>query len=161
MNKRLISASILIVYSIILIKVMVFKDIPLIRIGSLMLNFGGTNTSHAANFVPFKTILSYLLGAKGLLIGGINLIGNIVLPVPIGFLVPLLYEKLTWKKSLILAVATGLTLEVLQVVLHVGIFDIDDVILNALGVMIGFWMFQAFSNRFISNSNPPSSLRFE
>lgn len=120
---------------------MVFKDVPLIRIGPLMFNFGGTSTGHAANFIPFKTILSYLFGHKGLIIGGINLIGNIVLLVPIGFLASLVYEKFTWKKSIVLAVVSGLTLEILQVILKVGIFDIDDVILNALGVMIGYWIF--------------------
>ena len=40
-----------------------------------------------------------------------------------------------------LAAAAGLAIEGMQVVLRVGIFDIDDVILNALGVMIGYWTF--------------------
>ena len=70
------------------------------------------------------------------MIAGINLIGNIALLVPIGILVPFLYENITWKKSLVLAFFSGLIIEVMQVMLHVGIFDIDDVILNALGVMI-------------------------
>ncbi len=143
MKKRLIGAFILVVYSAILIKVMVFKDVPLIRIGGLMFNFGGTETGQA-NFVPFRTIFSYLLGYKGLIIAGINLVGNVVLLVPIGFLVPFVFPNITWKKSLILASAAGLTIEVMQVVLHVGIFDIDDVILNALGVMIGYWIFTMF-----------------
>src|SRR4030095_5164341 len=141
MTKRVIVTILLIAYIAILIKVMVLKDMPLVRIGPLMLNFSGTDTGHAPNFVPFKTILPYLLGYKGLIIAGVNLVGNIALLVPIGFLVPFLYRKMTWKKSLVLAVTAGLTIEVLQVVLGVGIFDIDDIILNALGVMIGYWVF--------------------
>lgn len=141
MNKRLLSLCILIIYSAILIKVMVFKDLPTIHIGQLMLNFGGTDGGHPANFVPFTTIVPYLLGHKGWIIAGINLIGNIALLVPIGILLPLIYRNITWKKSLILALASGLTIEILQTVLHVGIFDIDDVILNALGVMIGYFAF--------------------
>ncbi|MES2930757.1 MAG: VanZ family protein [Patescibacteria group bacterium] len=140
MQKRLIATLILIAYSAILIKVMVFKDMPLIKVDQLMLNFGGTATGHA-NFVPFKTIGPYLLGYKGWIIAGINLVGNIALLVPIGFLVPFIYRNMTRKKSLALAVAAGLVIEIMQTVLHVGIFDIDDVILNALGVMIGFWVF--------------------
>jgi glycopeptide antibiotics resistance protein len=141
MKKRLISTITLIAYSAILIKVMVFKDMPTIRIGQLMLNFAGTDAGHSPNFVPFKTILPYLLGYKGLIIAGVNLVGNVALLVPIGFLVPLVYRNMTWKKSIALAVAAGLSFEVMQTVLRVGIFDIDDVILNALGVMIGYWAF--------------------
>ena len=141
MRKRLLSTFLLIAYSAILIKVMVFKDLPTIRIGQLMLNFAGTESGHPANFVPFKTILPYLFGYKGLIIAGINLVGNVVLLVPIGFLVMLVYPNMTWKKSVALAVAAGLAIEVMQTVLRVGIFDIDDVILNALGVMIGYGAF--------------------
>ena len=120
---------------------MVFKDMPTIRIGRLMLNFGGTDASGQANFVPFKTILPYLLGYNGWIIAGINLVGNIVPLVPIGFLVPFVYRNMTWKKSLVLAAATGLAIEGMQVVFRVGIFDIDDLILNGLGVMIGYGVF--------------------
>jgi glycopeptide antibiotics resistance protein len=141
MKKHLVSTFILIVYITILIKVMVFKDMPTIRIGSLMLNFSGTDGGHRANFVPFKTVLPYLLGDKGLIIAGANLVGNIAPLVPTGFLVPFVYRNITWKKSLALAAAAGLAIEGMQVLLRVGIFDIDDVILNALGVMIGYWTF--------------------
>ena len=145
MKKHLISTFILIVYSVILIKVMVYKDVPLIRIGSLMLNFGGTQVG-PANLVPFKTILPYLLGEKGLLIAAINLFGNIVLLVPIGFLVPFVFRNITWKKTLALAVAAGFVIEAMQVVLRLGIFDIDDVMLNAIGVIIGYWVFVILEN---------------
>ena len=61
--------------------------------------------------------------------------------MPIGFLVSFVYRKMTWQKSLAVAVAVGLAIEGMQVVFRVGIFDIDDVILNALGVMTGYWVF--------------------
>jgi len=141
MKRTVLSTFLLIAYCAILIKVMVFKAIPPIRVGSLILNFAGTNAGHGPNFVPFKTILPYLLGFKGWIIAGINLIGNIALLVPIGFLAPLVYPKITWKKSLALGVVAGLSIEVVQTVLRVGIFDIDDCILNALGVLIGYWAF--------------------
>lgn len=117
---------------------MVFKDIPLIRIGTLMLNFWGADWGHPANFIPFKTIFPYLLGYKGWLIAGINLIGNIALLVPIGLLLSFVFRKITWKRSALIWVIAGLGIEILQTILHVGIFDIDDVILNALGVIIGY-----------------------
>jgi glycopeptide antibiotics resistance protein len=116
--------------------------LPVIRIGKMMFNFGGTESGRPPNFVPFKSIFFYLFGNQGWMIVGLNIGGNIALLVPVGFLVPLIYKEMNWKKSLVLAVAVGLAFEVTQVVLQVGIFDIDDVILNGLGVMIGYWVFK-------------------
>ena len=141
MKKHLPATCILIAYCAILVKLMVFKDLPVIKIGPLMINFGGTYEG-PANLRPFKTILPYLLGEKGWIIAGINLIGNIVLLVPVGLLGPFVFRNMTWKKSLALAVSTGFVIEGMQALLHLGIFDIDDIILNGPGVMAGYWAFR-------------------
>ncbi len=143
MKKRLLPIVILGLYAILLIKVMVFKDLPVFRIGHFMLSLGGTDAGGAPNFVPFKTISLYLFDA-GWLIASINLIGNIALLVPVGFLLPFVYPNVLWKTALAIAVGSGLAIETLQVVLRVGIFDIDDVILNGLGVMIGYFAIRGF-----------------
>ena len=143
MVKKLLALVVLIIYIAILIKIMVFKDLPTVRVGILKLNFAGTREGEA-NLIPFKTILPYLMGYKGLLIAGINLIGNIVLLVPVGVLAPLIAPNFNWKKSLIIALLSGLSIELTQVILKVGIFDIDDVLLNALGVMIGYWLLELY-----------------
>ena len=143
MKKRLLPSILLLAYSIILVKVMVLKDVQMIRIGPIMLNFGGTQVGDP-NFVQFKTILPYLLGEYGFLIGALNIVGNIAFLVPIGFMLPFVFARIGWKKSLVLAILSGMFIELTQVVLHVGIFDIDDVILNGLGVMVGFWMYLLF-----------------
>lgn len=146
LRKRLVPLIILIVYSAVLVIIMVFKIMPLIRIGPLMLNLGGTQEG-SANFVPFKSILPYLLGERGFIIAFINIAGNIVLLVPLGFLAPFIYRGMTWKQVLVPAVAAGFILEGMQAILHVGIFDIDDVILNGLGVMMGYWTFIIIARR--------------
>jgi glycopeptide antibiotics resistance protein len=141
MKKRLLPTTVLILYIAILIKVMVYKDLPTIKIGTLILKLGGTDGGHPANFVPFKTIVPYLFGSN-LIISGSNLAGNIALLVPVGLLLPLVFKSINWKKALMLAVTAGLAIECLQVILRVGIFDVDDVILNALGVMVGYWSYK-------------------
>lgn len=141
MKNNWISIFFLAVYIAILLKVMVFKDIPMIRVGQIMLNFGGTNPGTEANFIPFKTILPYLLGYKGLIIAGINLVGNVALLVPLGFLVPFIYTNMTWRKSVLMGVIAGFSIEIMQVILRAGIFDIDDVILNAFGFTLGYLTF--------------------
>jgi glycopeptide antibiotics resistance protein len=141
MSKRILSALGLIIYVFLLLKVLVLKDLPLIRIGHLMFDFGGTHEGKA-NWVPFKTILFYLMGSRGLLIGGINILGNIVLLIPFGFLLPLVYRSLTNIKAFIIFSAFCLMIEAIQAYLKIGIFDIDDVILNLLGCMIGYWTYK-------------------
>ena len=138
MKKRILATILLTIYASFLLKILIFKDLPLVRIGHLKLNFGGTHEGHP-NFIPFKTILPYILGENGFLIAVINIVGNIVLLIPIGFLALLAFPKLNWKQNIMLALAAGFIVEGLQAIFHVGIFDIDDVILNGFGVVIGYW----------------------
>ena len=137
--KRILSTFFLAAYSALLIKVLVYKDVPNFNIGQLMVNLGGTNGGRPPNFIPFSTIIGYLLNEHGFLVAGVNLLGNVALFVPIGFVIPLVFKNSTWKKSIFIAIVAGLTIEIMQAVTNLGIFDVDDVILNALGVMVGYW----------------------
>lgn len=143
MKNRFLSLFLLLVYVVILVKVMVLKDVPMIRMGPIMLNFGGTQIGDP-NYIPFKTILPYLLGDNGFLIGALNIGGNIAFLIPIGFLLPFVFKGFDCRGSLVIAVLFGLSIELTQVFLQIGIFDIDDVILNGLGVMVGFWVYLFF-----------------
>jgi glycopeptide antibiotics resistance protein len=125
----------------------VFKGAPILHIGHLRLKFNDPHTG-PGNFTPFKTIWPLLNGRTNHLIALVNLLGNIVPFMPVGFLAPLVYRKMTWQKSLVLAIAVGLVMEGMEVVFRVGIFDVDDVLLNALGVMIGYGIFAVFVRRF-------------
>lgn len=143
---RWLAACALVAYSVILIKFVVFKAIPTVHIGHLWLRFAGSRTG-PGNFVPFKTILPQLIGRGNHLVAMLNLIGNIIPFAPIGLAAPFIFRSLSWRKALVLGVATGLTFEVMEVVFRVGIFDIDDVMLNAFGVMIGYGAFVIFKRR--------------
>lgn len=146
MKKHLLSAVVLMAYCALLFKIMVLKDVPMVRVGAMMFSFGGSQTG-PPNLIPFKTILVYLSGEKGWLIGGINIIGNIILLLPVGLLIQMVFGYKSWKKVIPFAVAAGILIEGTQVVLRLGIFDIDDVILNGLGVMIGYWLFMALAKK--------------
>ncbi|MEZ2347471.1 VanZ family protein [Terriglobus sp. RCC_193] len=144
MKKRLFPSVALVLWSALLIRFIVFKAIPTIQIGRMRYRFGGRTQTGPANLVPFKTILPQLRGHGHGLIAKVNLLGNILPFIPVGFLVPLIYRKMTWPKTVALAVGTGLLMEVLEVIFRVGIFDVDDILLNALGVCIGFGCFRIF-----------------
>ena len=141
-----IAACALIAYSAILIKFVVFEAAPIIHIGHLRLKFNGPHTG-PGNFTPFKTICPSLNGRTNHLIAMVNLFGNIVPFMPVGFLAPLAFWSMTWQKALVLAIAVGLAMEGMEVVFRVGIFDVDDRILNAFGVMISYWAYAMFNQR--------------
>ena len=151
MNKRSTATLVMVGYFAVLIKIMVFKDMPTIRVGGMMIKFSGTQAG-PPNLIPFTTIWRYLLGENGLMIGGINIIGNVVLLVPIGFLIPFVFHGITWKRAVAFAMIAGFMIEGMQGLLRVGIFDIDDVILNALGVIIGYWACISLRNWWLSRN---------
>jgi glycopeptide antibiotics resistance protein len=143
---RWLAACAAIAYSAILIQFVVFKAIPTIHIGHRIYRFDGTYTG-PSNFVPLKTIVPLLTGQRNQVIAIVNLLGNIIPFMPMGLLAPLIFRSFSWQKALVLGVATGLTCEVMEFIFRVGIFDIDDVILNALGVVLGYAAFVMFNRR--------------
>jgi len=142
MRKRLIASLVLVAYCAILIKVVVFKDLE-IRTGTLIFRLGPGHPG-PANLVPFKTILSQLHGEPGRFVAVMNLVANTVPFVPMGILVPMVQRKMTWRKSFALALAVGVAMETMEGLFRVGIVDIDDVLLNALGVLVGYGIFTIF-----------------
>jgi glycopeptide antibiotics resistance protein len=144
MHKPWLPAFALLAYSALVIKLLVFK-IELLRIGHLRFRFA----PHIGepNYVPFKSILFSLRGEPSWSIAILNLVGNVVLLVPFGLLLPFVFRNLPWPASVALGIAFGLAIEALEVGFHLGIFDIDDVILNSLGVVIGYWASRALVSR--------------
>jgi len=120
-------------YTLVLLGVIVFKY-----------RHGVIFTFSQSNFVPFKTIAEYLSGYPTWGTAKRNLLGNIVLFVPVGLLLPLVFQK---KSKMILwlgLLAYGIMPEILQAIFRSGIFDIDDIILNSLGVIAGYFLFIVF-----------------
>lgn len=145
-RKSWLAASALAAYGALLIRLVVFKAIPVIRIGHLRFKFSGTHTG-PGNFVPFKSIFPQLMGRGNPLIDMVNLFGNFIPFMPLGLLAPLVVRSISWQRALILGVVTGLSFEVMEVVFRVGIFDVDDVILNTFGVLLGYGVFVMFKRR--------------
>ena len=68
-----------------------------------------------------------------------NLAGNILLFLPMGFLIPAIWENFRKPIAVLLSVALLVTTaEILQVLLLAGSCDIDDLILNLLGTALGY-----------------------
>lgn len=92
----------------------------------------------SANFIPFRTIKMYIDYAYKL--NSLeNLAGNVLVFVPLGFFLPLMSEELQQFSEMFLNVFTFvLGIEVFQLFSAFGAFDVDDILLNCLGAVIGF-----------------------
>lgn len=103
------------------------------------------------NLLPFETISRYIRHLihsedPGILRHAIiNLVGNVVMFVPLGLLLPVLWQKLRalWKTLLVTALII-IAVEVSQLLTLVGSCDTDDLILNVAGSAIGYGLFRLF-----------------
>ena len=72
-----------------------------------------------------------------------NLLGNVILFIPCGIFLPLLFSKLVVFWRFFLSIFLSITmLEILQLLTGLGALDVDDLVLNMLGATVGFVGFQ-------------------
>ena len=100
------------------------------------------------NFTPFKEMTRYSIGSKAFFY---NVIGNIVLFIPFGYFVSDYLKAKKIHHILIPSVLISLTAELIQYKIGRA-FDIDDIILNFLGAILGFMCY--ISMRAIKNHLP-------
>ena len=98
--------------------------------------------SYSNNFIPFKEILRYKLTSH---LFYRNVIGNIAVFIPFGYLITdsiyMLTKKSNIYMSLIYIIITSLSIEIIQMFIGRS-FDIDDIILNTLGGLIGILIYK-------------------
>ena len=97
------------------------------------------------NLTPFFEIWRFshyreLVGSHSFLV---NVYGNILAFVPFGFFLPVLFRNIDKGiRPVICGFLFSLMVETIQLVSRVGIFDVDDLILNTAGVLAGFLVFR-------------------
>lgn len=100
--------------------------------------FRTSHSSRTIRLVPFATIIDFLLRGKGSLSFTMsNLLGNIILFVPLGIYLDLFHHGKRGNRSVFLVFLTSLLVEIIQFTFKIGVGDIDDIILNTLGGYIG------------------------
>ncbi|GAA0543986.1 VanZ family protein [Chitinophaga japonensis] len=113
---------------------------------------------YRTRFIPFKGMINEVLHPKGnnvlahwtLFLG--NFLGNMVLFMPFP-LVMITVCRITGARTIILlAFLTSVALEITQYVLHLGVADVDDVMLNTAGAVIGLYLYRLLVRRFNTQS---------
>ena len=89
------------------------------------------------NLVPLSSI------ARGFRQGGalflINIVGNIVVFLPLGLLLPSIDKRFnSWVRIMIIGITISLLIETLQLVSAQRVADVDDLLLNGIGAVLGY-----------------------
>lgn len=96
------------------------------------------------NLVPFKTINNYLNAWEVVNPSVIitNIYGNIFAFVPFGLLGPIVLNRFKgFFRVLFYSFLLSMAIEVVQGLLRVGVMDVDDVILNVIGGVLGYLIY--------------------
>lgn len=97
--------------------------------------------SFSNNFIPFKEIMRYRTTS---VLFYRNVIGNIALFIPFGFMITDMLKEKAGKTNILITTLitffTSLTIEIIQMFIGRS-FDIDDILLNLVGGILGFLIF--------------------
>lgn len=112
--------------------------------------YGMEFKSSQLNFMPFSDenidFIAYLL--------------NVILFIPLGFLIPFIWTDFsTFKKNIIFGITLSLVIEISQL-FNNRRTDIDDLILNTVGVIMGFVLYRLYLKLF-KKSTISGDLKYE
>lgn len=144
-----------VIYVAAVLKITIVPDITFLWLPDedrflFQIGVGGFRTP---NLIPFRTVIGLIRGQtfvnenESVSVILKNLLGNLILLMPLGTLLPGLFGRFKEPSSVVAcgtAVATGI--EVIQ--FFIGrVADIDDVILNSVGVLIGYIGYQIYERK--------------
>ena len=90
------------------------------------------------NLLPLVNLFDYD-SKRDLLV---NVIGNVAMFIPSGIVLPIIYKRLdTFLKVLLAGGSISLCIEIIQLPFSVRATDIDDLILNVVGVVMGYGIY--------------------
>lgn len=143
MKRKIIWTAIFFVYLIVLFYLLLLED------RSVLLGAGGEKI-YSYNLIPFREIYRFLTNADvvGLKASLYNILGNIGIFIPLGILFPYVnHRKDRWISIIVYGFFISFLIESIQLILAIGSFDVDDLILNTLGAMIGYMFYRIWMKR--------------
>ncbi|WP_163652199.1 VanZ family protein [Listeria sp. PSOL-1] len=141
--ENIIFKTCLYVYSCGVIKYTLF---PVLISSQLLKDRAEDITGPFFNLIPFHTIneiFSIRINIESIM----QIVLNIVLFVPLGILLPLCFNKISWKTVFLIGLSTSICIELIQLMQNIiyqapfKFTDIDDIMLNVFGNVIGYVLF--------------------
>ena len=132
---RMVSRIVFVIYMLVLVYFLLLSD-----------GFGRTvrRDEFQFNLTPFVEIIRFVtyreyLGFYNVMI---NLAGNVIAFIPFGALIRWVINKsVRWYHVMGYTFLFSLSVELLQLVAKVGAFDVDDLILNTAGGLLGYFVY--------------------
>lgn len=130
-SRRIVCIVLFVIYLCVLLYFLFFSE----KMGRTL-----TSTEYRYNLQPFKEIRRFIshantLGAKAI---WLNIVGNIVAFIPFGlFIGPISGRRVNIWQAGVLAFDLSMIAEIFQLVFKVGSFDVDDLLLNTFGGIVG------------------------
>ncbi|MDY4096882.1 MAG: VanZ family protein [Lachnospiraceae bacterium] len=146
-------------YIIVLIKLVIFKYpwdylMGIVKTWEKGVILEGLST---ANFTLGKSIRMYIRYYPRLN-GFQNLFGNILAFIPFGYLLPLCFGQCrSWWRVLLWSLILVLGIEFFQLFSAFGAFDVDDILLNTLGAMVGYFVYKIFIGKKWKKQEAPTT----
>ncbi|MCP1312294.1 VanZ family protein [Paenibacillus tyrfis] len=126
---------------------------------NLLLSLKRGNIEPNMNFIPFKSIIDIMQNSVSPFVAVKQIAGNILMCAPFGFYAPLLFQHIKSPiRIVIYGILFGLCIELSQLIIGVGIgffyrsLDVDDIILNTIGVTLGYAFLTLLKRFDIKNS---------
>jgi glycopeptide antibiotics resistance protein len=100
------------------------------------------------NLIPIQGLIQ-LIGRESSEVAARQIVGNVLLLLPLGYLVPTVWKVRSIRRLMLIALIVSLGIELTQFAVSraIGytykIFDIDDILLNTLGGIIGYGAYLA------------------
>ena len=91
------------------------------------------------DFTPFWSYRAIMDGSEPQLLS--ENIMNVAVFVPVGVLAGVMFRGMTWIKALVIGAGVSVGIEVMQFVFKKGFSEVDDVMHNTLGCVIGYGVF--------------------
>ena len=137
-GRRLLRMFLFVIYLAVLVYLLFFSE----RYGR-----SESSTAYHYNLTLFKEIRRFYEHREtlGMQVVLVNLLGNVLAFVPFGFLLPELYPGI--RSAIRIGFCTlgfSFLVECLQLLFRVGTFDVDDLLLNTIGGILGYGMLWAW-----------------
>ncbi len=105
----------------------------------------GTVAEYNINIIPFHEIKRYInnIGTLGLLPVLANVVGNVILFLPLGYFLPSFFarERLRPHFTIPICMCISIAVEIIRFATHTGSVGGEDVLLNTIGGIIGYLVY--------------------
>lgn len=139
--KTIITCVVFFFYILLLIKILLLSRFSIWEIFDSQRLFSGS-----VNLIPFQSIIQFMSGGtenlKTFAFG--NVAGNIIIFVPLGFYLPLFKKDKRIITNLPLIFTVSILVEATQWIFGIGAADVDDILLNTIGGMVGILGYRLF-----------------